>query len=414
VIGLVLEGGGARGAYQIGAYRAIQEIGIEIRGIAGTSVGALNGAMIAQGDAELAYQLWWDITPDRVFKLDSAGMKHINSLGLRRESLPRLLQRLREIFHERGLDVTPLKELITEVVKEKVIRQAGLDFGLVAVSLHDLRPLELFLEDIPQGMLADYLMASASFPGFKVDPVEGRRMIDGGLHDNLPVKLLVDKGYQEIIILRTHGPGRYRRVRQKGLHLTYISPSDHLGGILEFSPERARTNLRMGYYDAFKTLHQLKGFRFYIYPWDNDYFLDCFLSLDEEMVRDLGRLMGFKGRSYRRMLFEQILPRYCDLLGINQQSDYEEIGLRLLEEIAGRCGVERFKIYHLEEFLNLLRASYRDLSKSEKIFDLVSTKRGWPRNLREKIMDQTADYWYRYLVGTKGKYVTSPRPMEFK
>lgn len=174
-----IEGGGARGAYQIGAYRAIQEMGIEIKGIAGTSVGALNGAMIAQGDTELAYQLWWDITPDRVFKLDSAEMQHITRLGLSRESLPRLIQRLRVIFRERGLDVTPLKELIAQMVKEEVIRQAGLDFGLVTISLPDMRPLELFLEDIPEGMLADYLMASASLPGFKVDPVEGRRMLDG-------------------------------------------------------------------------------------------------------------------------------------------------------------------------------------------------------------------------------------------
>ena len=48
MIGLVLEGGGARGSYHIGAYRAIMEEGIEINGITGTSIGALNGAMIVR------------------------------------------------------------------------------------------------------------------------------------------------------------------------------------------------------------------------------------------------------------------------------------------------------------------------------------------------------------------------------
>ncbi len=43
--GLVLEGGGAKGAYHIGAYKAILEEGIEIGGVAGTSVGALNGGL---------------------------------------------------------------------------------------------------------------------------------------------------------------------------------------------------------------------------------------------------------------------------------------------------------------------------------------------------------------------------------
>ena len=45
--GLVLEGGGAKGAYQIGAWKALKEAGIHVKGIAGTSVGALNGALIA-------------------------------------------------------------------------------------------------------------------------------------------------------------------------------------------------------------------------------------------------------------------------------------------------------------------------------------------------------------------------------
>ena len=50
--GVVLEGGGTKGAYQIGAYEALRDLVIKITGIAGTSIGALNGAFIAQGDFE--------------------------------------------------------------------------------------------------------------------------------------------------------------------------------------------------------------------------------------------------------------------------------------------------------------------------------------------------------------------------
>ena len=49
--GIVLEGGGAGGSYQVGAWQAIKELGLEFGGVAGTSVGALNGAMILQGDS---------------------------------------------------------------------------------------------------------------------------------------------------------------------------------------------------------------------------------------------------------------------------------------------------------------------------------------------------------------------------
>ena len=47
--GLVLDGGGARGAYQIGAWKALKEAGVKISAVAGTSVGALNGALIWKG-----------------------------------------------------------------------------------------------------------------------------------------------------------------------------------------------------------------------------------------------------------------------------------------------------------------------------------------------------------------------------
>jgi NTE family protein len=65
--GLVLEGGGAKGSYQIGAYKAIREIGLDIGAVAGTSVGALNGAMIVQGQQEKAYDIWYNISLLQIF-----------------------------------------------------------------------------------------------------------------------------------------------------------------------------------------------------------------------------------------------------------------------------------------------------------------------------------------------------------
>ena len=51
---LALSGGGTRGAYEIGAYRALKEIGINIVAIAGTSIGALNGAMFVSDNLDKA------------------------------------------------------------------------------------------------------------------------------------------------------------------------------------------------------------------------------------------------------------------------------------------------------------------------------------------------------------------------
>ena len=59
--GLVLEGGGAKGSFQIGAWRALREAGIKIKGVSGVSVGALNGALICMDDPEKAEDIWHNI-----------------------------------------------------------------------------------------------------------------------------------------------------------------------------------------------------------------------------------------------------------------------------------------------------------------------------------------------------------------
>ena len=56
--GLALEGGGAKGSYEIGAYIALKELGYKFNMVAGTSIGSLNAALIVQGDIELAQKLW--------------------------------------------------------------------------------------------------------------------------------------------------------------------------------------------------------------------------------------------------------------------------------------------------------------------------------------------------------------------
>ena len=70
-LGLVLAGGGGKGAYHIGVWRALREYGVEqnIQAISGTSVGALNGALFALGDYELAESIWRGLTYDKVLSL---------------------------------------------------------------------------------------------------------------------------------------------------------------------------------------------------------------------------------------------------------------------------------------------------------------------------------------------------------
>ena len=77
--GIALAGGGARGAYQIGAWKALKEHGLDqyICAYAGASVGSLNATLFAMGDYELAEKLWMSLERDTLFNFDKKILKRI-------------------------------------------------------------------------------------------------------------------------------------------------------------------------------------------------------------------------------------------------------------------------------------------------------------------------------------------------
>jgi len=351
--GLVLEGGGARGAYHIGAYKAILEEGIEIGGVSGTSVGALNGAMIVQGDLEKAYELWYNMSYSRVIDADDEEIEKLKKHKLSKDDIKIVMDKIKGVVNDKGFDITPLKELLDEVIDEEKIRSSEKDFGIVTISLTDLKPLEIYKEDIPEGLLCDYLIASAYLPVFKKGKIDGKKFLDGGIYDNLPIGLLQRKGYKDFIAVRTYGIGRLRKIKGQDINVTYISPNEDLGKILEFDSQSSRKNLQLGYYDGLKALRGLKGYNYYIQPkGDEDYFINLFLSLGEEKILKIGKLLGIEGIPYRRALFEFIIPKISKLVGTDRENDYEDIALRLLEKLADSYNTERFNIYSYDEFLS--------------------------------------------------------------
>lgn len=355
--GIVLEGGGARGAYQIGAYKALAEEGIEVRGVAGTSVGALNGAIIVQGNFEKAYELWHDISYSKVIKANDEEIERFKKGKWRREDIFLVTQLLKEIIEEGGLNITPLKNLLKEVIDENKIRNSGKDFAIVTVSLSDFKPMELYIEDIPYGKLVDYLMASAYLPVFKREKIDGKTYLDGGVYNNLPADLLIKKGYKDLIIIRTGSFGIVKKIDFRGLNTLVISPKEDLGGILDFDKNVVRDNLKLGYFDGLKALKGLKGDKYYIEPkGDKEYFIRYLMNLEERRIENLKDIFRVnKEIPAKRALFEVIIPKLCSLLDLKVDADYDEIFLTLLENLAEIYEIERFRAYTYEKLISAVR-----------------------------------------------------------
>lgn len=361
--GLVLEGGGAKGAYHIGAYKALMENDIKISAITGTSIGALNGAMIAQGDYQKAYDLWYNISNSQVFDVDDKIIGELRKYQLKQSNITYLFRKSLEVINNQGLDTKTIRKLIKENINENKLRNSDIDFGIVTVSLSDLKPLELFIDDIPEGKVNDYLMASANFPAFKLEKLDGKVFIDGGIYDNFPIGLMKSKGYNKIIAVRTYGIGVEKKVDTSGLDIIYINPSEDLGNTLDFDMETSRRNLHLGYYDTIRALNKFKGNKYYI---DNskepDFFSKLLWKLSKEECDKIGQIFGLKDIHHRRMLFEFIMPRMVDLLDLGKEKDYEDICIELCEFIALKQNMERFKIYELNDFLKYICSEYCDNS----------------------------------------------------
>lgn len=359
MIGLVLEGGGAKGAFQVGAYRALKELGIQINGVVGTSIGALNGALIAQQDEDKAYEVWKQISPSRLFNLSEKQFEKLVKLKISSSEIPFFLGKITEVVKNKGLDVSLIKDILNELIDEQKLRSSPIDFGLVTYSLTTMKPFELFIQEIPKGQLIDYLMASASFPIFKLEKLDGNLFIDGGVFDNMPINLLIKKGYRDIIAIRTFGLGVYKKISDSSVNVTYINPSEDLGGTLDFDPARAKKNINLGYFDTMKLYKKLSGKRYYITPDPNeDRIISLFLTFNDQIIKEVGSIFGFQDIPPKRMLFEYILPRLADLLCLSKENSYQDILIGICEELADDIPLERFHFYTVYEFIKTIQEKY--------------------------------------------------------
>ena len=357
--GLVLEGGGAKGAYHVGAFKALNELGIEIGGIAGTSIGAINGAMMVQGDYDLLEKVWYSINSYELFDLDEKAIIDLKNLNLQEINFSYLLHQSKEILNNRGLDTSKIRALFDTYIDEDKVLNSNIDFGIVTVDLTDKKPVEIFKENIPKGKLIDFLIASANLPAFRIEEVDGKKYLDGGFYNNLPIDLLAKKGYKDIIAVRTMAVGIVRKVKEKDVKITYIQPADgSLGsmlGALDFNREKADTLIKLGYYDTMKVFKKLKGFKYYCIPYEGN-FIELmleFLINNRNKIQNVARILGYEDFSFDRVLFEKIMPRIENILDMKGRADYEDISIRLAERVAEKLKIERFKIYNTMDFLNM-------------------------------------------------------------
>lgn len=253
---LVLAGGGSRGSYELGVWQALREMEVDIDIVTGTSIGSINGAAIAQGDYDTAVALWDSIETSNVVDMP------INE----NDPLPKKVWQTYQNFvfnfiKSGGTDTNPLKEMLKSFLDEKKVRSSHIKYGLVTLEKDTNIPRELFISDIPEGKMIDYIIASSSiYPAFKPHTIDNIRYVDGAYHDNLPVKMAVEQGATDIIAVDLEAFGVVKKENMKQANrVVYIRSYWSLGPTLVFDKTIIRRNIRLGYLDTLKAYGAYEG-----------------------------------------------------------------------------------------------------------------------------------------------------------
>lgn len=263
-LALVLGGGGSKGAYQVGAYRALLELGLSFSLVTGVSIGALNGAMIVQGDFDKASTLWESLDVEKVI---GKGLNLTTDIDYYFNNVQKLLPFLKSYTQNKGMDTAPLWEIITTHLDYAKLSSSAMDFGLLCVEVPSFQACEQTKATLSKQSLAHWVMASAScFPAFPIYNINGKSYIDGGYYDNLPIDLAFKMGASEVIAISLHND--FVTKYDSNPLVRHIRPSRYLGTMLDFSQDSIARNIALGYLDTKRYFGKLAGLRFAFMPLD--------------------------------------------------------------------------------------------------------------------------------------------------
>jgi len=256
-LGICLTGGGARGGYQIGAIKALEDLGIlaNVSAYSGTSIGAANAAVVASRGVDAAHDVWFNLPKDNMPKKKKEKERRF------RLEMDKGIYSM-EIFEEVMFGVIDYDKLrqkeVYITISEGGKAQDGI-IELLKLSLDYYIKKEPHAQYLPLHKLSNTrihkgVVASCSIPiFFSPVTIDGKKFYDGGVFDNTPVKPLVENGCDEIIVIHLHkNRSQVRKDEFPGIvfHEIRHASARELGHILKFSKKQTKQLYEYGYQDT--------------------------------------------------------------------------------------------------------------------------------------------------------------------
>ena len=243
---VVFGGGGIRGAYGAGVWNAIISLNIPVGLVIGSSIGSINATLAVQ-EADM-YTLYNSITLSDVIPNSKLNpQKDIFELE-------NLIKTLKGVVLQKGYPTDSLKQTIYKYIDFDKIYSSKIDLAIVTCTT-PLTPIIKFKNEIPQDELVNHIVASCCFPIFKRETIDGKKCMDGGFWDNVPVNVAIDQGYNKIIAIDLSSIGNRRPTKKSNATIISIkAKKNSLGGLFEINRETINKNIEMGFEDASRVL----------------------------------------------------------------------------------------------------------------------------------------------------------------
>ena len=260
--GIYLSGGGGKGPFQIGVFKALEELGMDYDLICGSSVGAMVGGAATYLDSYEMFECWKTLTLESVLRVDSKKVKDL-------AGTKRALKLWKETFlacatpHPNLLiDINDIRNLMYASLDGDKIRESKVGFGVSITTVPDFKRNYYFKENMGDVNTLEYILASLYLPIFTHQKIiNNRNYLDVGMFQPCPLEMFKDKGISEIIVVDLESKSinktlkAYNKQLSKDINLIYIQMDDK-SSLLDFSLEMADHNLKYGYDTAMKILEK--------------------------------------------------------------------------------------------------------------------------------------------------------------
>lgn len=358
---IVFAGGGSKGAYQIGAWKALNELGEVFQIATGTSIGSINAAFYVQKDYEAAEKMWGEVTAGHIMK-DGINLDvSFDGIFSQKEHL---FPFLKNYLNTKSVDNTPFHDMVKRYFSAEKFFSSDVDYALMTVNFEgythsDIKPVEMKKTDmLPYGKAAwQWIAAScACFPVFPVMEIEGKNYIDGGYYDNIPVASAIKLGATRIVVVDLNTDNNHEGYINHP-RVTYIKPSKDLGAFLNFSRDVLDRSIKLGYNDTMKAYGKYYGYDFTFIPGEEgEQRLDYAAGIFTDILTRAEAEFDFSGKvRYQRInKFDGCTTVISDFIGKKKPTE-REIFIGAAEMFMKAINFDEEKDYVLSDLLYYLK-----------------------------------------------------------